>query len=150
MSTSDRNTEPQGGDGSTPEATEEEMAERSIPTLVSDIARQVPELVRKEIQLLRSEVSDRLSQAGRGIGEIAAAGVLLVCALLILLQALVVALASWVGPAWSAVIVGVATTLIALVLLQMGRKNLQATSLAPTRTTEQLRHDADMARDTMR
>jgi hypothetical protein len=124
--------------------------DRPIGSLISDLTQQVTDLVRKEVQLLRAEVSDKARQAGRGVGEIAAGGVCLLAALLILLQALVVALAELIGPAWAALAVGVGVALLGVLLLQMGQRSLKASHLAPERTSEQLRHDADMARDSLK
>lgn len=125
-------------------------AERSIGGLLSDLTQQVTDLVRQEIQLLRAEVSGKARQAGRGIGEIAAGAICLLAALMVLLQALVVALATWIGPAWAALAVGVAVALAGLILLQLGQRSLKATNLAPERSGEQLRHDAEMARKTLK
>ncbi|HMA13770.1 MAG: phage holin family protein, partial [Bacteroidota bacterium] len=56
------------------------------------------------------------------------------CALLILLQAVVIALSN-VLPAWAASLaVGVVLALIALVLIRVGSRNLRPSNLVPERT----------------
>ena len=50
-------------------------------------------LFRKEIQLARAETSEKIGQAGTAIASIAAGSILALAALLVLLQALVVAIA---------------------------------------------------------
>lgn len=123
---------------------------RSVPELLADLARGVPALVRQESQLLRSELSDKVTQIEVGIGSIVAGAVLLFAALLVLLEAVVIALTEVVGAGWAALIVGAAVAIIGAVLLMMGSNKMKASSLMPERTTNQLKQDRDLAKEQAR
>ena len=106
--------------------------ERSAPSLVGDLIGHVSELFRKEIQLLRAELSEKSTQAVVALGSIAAGLVVGLTALNVLAAALVVALERAGIPAgWSALIVGGVLAIIAFVLVRGGIAALKATNLAP-------------------
>jgi hypothetical protein len=66
---------------------------RSVPQLLSDLARELTTLFRKEGQLIRAELSEKTSQLAVGLGEMAAGAICLLVALNVLAGALVVAIA---------------------------------------------------------
>jgi drug/metabolite transporter (DMT)-like permease len=122
--------------------------DRSLRELFSDLTQSVTTLFRKEIELARAEISEKLSQAGVATGALAAGGILALAALIVLLQALVIALAELgLAPALSALIVGGVVAIIAFALIYKGMNDLKASSLAPTRTVEALRRDAHMVKE---
>ena len=123
---------------------------RSVPELLADLARSIPALVRQEIQLLRSELSDKVTHVQIGLGSIAAGAILLFAALLVLLQAIVIALTEFVGPGWASLIVGVVIAAIGAVLLKKGADQMSATNLMPNRTANQLKQDAELAKEQVR
>ena len=90
--------------------------DRSLKGLVADLGSNIATLFRKEIQLARAETAEKIGQAGTAVASIAAGGILALAALLVLLQALVVAIAeAGVPPAVAALIVGAVVALIAYV-----------------------------------
>jgi drug/metabolite transporter (DMT)-like permease len=122
--------------------------DRSLKELFGDLTQSVTTLFRKEIELARAETSEKLSQAGVAAGAIAAGGVLALAALIVLLQALVIALSELgLAPALSALIVGGVVAIIAFALIYKGMNDLKASNLAPTRTVEALRRDAHMVKE---
>jgi hypothetical protein len=123
---------------------------RSVPELLGDLARSVPALVRQEAQLLRSEMSDKLTQVEVGLGSVVAGGILLFAALLILLQAIVIALTEIMGPGWAALVVGLVVAVIGAVLLKKGADQMKVSNLMPERTTHQLKQDAELAKEQVR
>jgi Putative Actinobacterial Holin-X, holin superfamily III len=125
--------------------------DRSLKDLFGDLTHSVTTLFRKEIELARAETSEKLSQAGVAAGALAAGGVLALAALIVLLQALVIALSELgVAPALSALIVGGVVAIIAFALIYKGVNDLKASNLAPTRTVEALRRDAHMIKEQAR
>src|SRR5688500_7834631 len=91
--------------------------ERSTPGLMADLLDQVTQLLRKEVQLFRAEMSDKATQAVVAAGSILAAVVVAITALNVLAAALVAGLAkAGIPGAWSAVIVGVGLALIAFLM----------------------------------
>ena len=122
--------------------------DRSLKELLSDLTHSVTTLFRKEVELARAEISEKISQAGVAAGALAAGGILALAALIVLLQALVIALAELgLAPALSALIVGGVVAVIAFALIYKGMSDLKASSLAPTRTVEALRRDAHMVKE---
>jgi F0F1-type ATP synthase assembly protein I len=125
--------------------------ERSIPEIITDLLGQFPTLVRKETQLARAEISEKITQMGVGIALIAGGAVLLIPALVILLEAGVAALEqAGLDPAVSALIAGGGALLIGIVLLMVGISRLKAENLVPQKTIHRFQEDASMAKRQVR
>jgi len=99
--------------------------------------------LRKDIELAKREVSEKVKQAGVGAGMFAAAGILALCALGAFTAAAILALAI-VLPAWaSALIVGGVWALLALIVGLSGKRNLQnATPPIPKEAAQAVKDDA--------
>ena len=122
--------------------------DRSFKELFGDLTNSVSTLFRKEIELVRAEASEKVGQAAFAVGSIAGGAVLALAALIILLQALVIALTELgLAPALSALIVGGVVAIIAFILIYKGMNDLKGSSLAPTRTVDSLRRDAHMIKE---
>jgi drug/metabolite transporter (DMT)-like permease len=122
--------------------------ERSLKELLADLTNSVTTLFRKEIELARAELAEKFSDAGIAVGSLAAGGILALAALIVLLQALVIALTELgLAPGWASLIVGVVVAIIAFALIYKGMNDLKASNLAPTRTVEALRRDAHMVKE---
>ncbi len=123
----------------------------STMTVISRIAAGVPDLIRKEIQLLRAEMGEKLNQATTAIGLLAAAAIMALVALNVLAAALVAGVAELgVGAGWAALIVGGVIAIVALMMAKKGSNDLKASSLAPNRTMSSVRKDAEVARESVR
>lgn len=123
---------------------------KSVPDLVGDLFREGTELVRTEGKLIRSEISDKIRQVEVGGGSLAAGGICLLVALIILAQALVIALSEVIAPGWAALIVGVVIALIGVALLAKGKKDLNPSNLTPEHTAAQLRKDGQLVKEQTR
>ena len=122
--------------------------DRSFKELFGDLTNSVSTLFRKEVELARAEASEKIGQAGFAAGSIAGGAILALAALIVLLQALVIALAELgLAPALAALIVGGIVAIIAFALIYKGINDLKASSLAPTRTVDSLRQDAHMVKE---
>jgi putative superfamily III holin-X len=123
---------------------------RSVPEIFIDLINQATTLVRKESELARVEVSEKLSQIGSGLGLVIGGAVLVMPALVILLEAAVAGLqSSGMAPYWAAAIVGGGVLVIGLVLLAVGASRVKARNLVPNRTLEQFQRDASVAKQQM-
>lgn len=121
--------------------------ENSIGHLFSTLLHDVSLPVRQEIQLAKTEASEKVNQASRGAMSMVAGGVIAFAGFLFLLLAATYAL-SLALPAWAAaLIVGAAVTFVGGIMLAAGRSRLKAGNLAPERTMDSLREDAAMARN---
>lgn len=126
-------------------------ANRSVPDLLGDLVNQTSSLLRKEVQLARAEMGEKVSQVGASAGSIAIGGALLLAALMILLDAVVAGLVSLGLSVWlSSLIVGVVIAIIGYVLLRAGLNRLKAANLTPQRTATQLSRDAAVAKEQVR
>ena len=110
---------------------------------IEDALRTAGSLMRNEVDLARAEVSENMSRAAVALGLIAGALVIAMVALNVLAAALVAAIAeAGLDAGWAAVIVGAGLALIAFVLVAKGTNDLKLSSIAPTRTTRNVRRDA--------
>ncbi|KQT43059.1 hypothetical protein ASG43_16170 [Aureimonas sp. Leaf454] len=127
---------------------------KSIPDLLADLMREATDLFRSEGQLIRSELSDKLTQLQVGGGSIAAGAICLLVALLTLTAALVTAVSKIgepdIGPGWAALIVGAVIAVIGVLLLAKGKKDLEPSNLTPTRTARQLGEDGKLVKEQIR
>jgi hypothetical protein len=116
-------------------------AERSLSTLLSDLASETVELLRQELALFKAELQEKLSKAGIGAAAIAAAALIAFSGWLFLLLAAVFAL-DLVLPIWAAaLVVGALVVAIAGALALYGKSRLRADALTPERTMRSLRED---------
>ncbi|HEY9058723.1 MAG TPA: phage holin family protein [Aurantimonas sp.] len=123
---------------------------RSVPELLSDLLRETTDLFKTEGELIRSEISDKITQVEVGGGSIAAGAICLLVALFVLAQALIVALGELMGDAWAALLVGVVIAGIGVALLIKGRNDLSPSNLSPDRTARQLRKDGQLVKEQTR
>lgn len=119
--------------------------------LISDVMNHVSNLVRKEIDLARAELSENINRAAIAIGLLVGAIVVALVALHVLAAALVAGIADLgLDPGWAALIVGVALSAAALGMVLKGVRDLKMTSLAPSRTMKNMRRDAGAVSDTLK
>ncbi|HEX5046726.1 MAG TPA: phage holin family protein [Gammaproteobacteria bacterium] len=122
---------------------------RSAADLLRQLLADVTVLLRKELALAGSEISQSVDQAKRGAMSVATGGAVLYAGVLYLLGAVTFWLATKM-PAWTAaLIVGAVVTVIGAVMLQAGRKHVAASNLTPERTVDSLRKDKDAVRRQM-
>lgn len=120
---------------------------RSVPDLFGKLIHDISDLFRKESELIRAEISDKISQLGDGIGLIAAGGVCLLVALVVLTGALVAALGALIGAGWAALVVGIVLAIAGGMFVRQGTSNLAPKNLTPDRSTAQLRRDARVIKE---
>ncbi|MEP3669999.1 MAG: phage holin family protein, partial [Roseibium sp.] len=106
-------------------------------TLISDLFRQILQLLRGEVRLAKAEVQEKLATAKNGLALIAVALVLALPAIFILMFASVYALISaGLSPALAALSVGATGLLVAGLLTWLGLTKLSLEHLTPTRTLD--------------
>ena len=110
------------------------MSDVPLGQLVGELIGDLGQLVRQELRLVQAETAEKLRQAQSGVYAVVTGLLVAFCALLILLQAVVTALAKTM-PLWLASLsVGLVLALIALLLIRHGRNNLKAKNLIPERS----------------
>ncbi len=102
--------------------------------LLSNVTKDLSDLVRQEILLAKAEATQSAKQAGSGVGMLTGAAVAGHFVLLFLSIALWWVIGNATGRSWSALIVVVIWAIIAAVLASVGKKNLQKVRGLPQTT----------------
>jgi uncharacterized membrane protein YqjE len=107
--------------------------EETVGALVHRLSEQIPELVRSEMRLAQTELTEKGKRAGAGIGMFSAAGLLAHFGAAVLIVTAVVAL-DLVLPLWAACLIVAAALFLAAGLVALaGRREISAaTPVAPT------------------
>jgi uncharacterized membrane protein len=123
--------------------------ERSIGELFGQLTQDMTLLVRQEVQLARTEMSDKISRVTANLVSVGAGGFVAYLGGLALVGALILAIRDLanISLAWSALIVGAVLAIIGYVMLQKGLKELKRVDLAPRRTVETLKDDVQWAKE---
>ena len=119
----------------------------SLGRLFRDLADDISDLTRKEIELARTETMEKVANASKAVATMAAGGFIAYAGLLFLLAAAVLVIATWV-PYWlSAVIVGGVAVIVGLIMLQGGRSALQNTNITPEKTVDTMKENAQWVKE---
>jgi len=121
----------------------ERQEERSLGELFSELARQTSTLVRQEVELAKTEMTQKATNVGKDVGVIGVGGAIAYAGLLGIMAGLILVLGQLI-PLWlSALIVGVVFAGIGYIMIQRGISGLKHTSLTPTETIETLKEDKE-------
>ena len=124
--------------------------DRSLGELFSELAQETSTLVRQEVNLAKTEMSDKASRAGKHVGVLAAGGALAYAGLLAVLAG-IIALLNNVMPLWaSALLVGIVLAVVGYLLVRRGLDALKREDFTPRETIETLKEDQQWAKDQTR
>lgn len=126
--------------------------DKPIGALLQDAAGDISSIVRNEARLAQTEIKDNLHRATTGAISALLGAVVLIPALTLLLLALTYALDDYdVVPRWAAALIAaVVGAVIGAVLLARAKSALKPGALAPTRTAESLKQDAQLVKEQVR
>src|ERR1700712_256863 len=117
--------------------------DRSIGELLAELSRETSTLVRKEIELARTEIGAKAQKAAIDAGMVGGGGALIHAGVLVLLAAVVAGLTQLGMMPWlSALIVAAVTIIIGYVLVNRGVTNLRRVDVAPRQAIETLKENA--------
>jgi UPF0716 family protein affecting phage T7 exclusion len=116
-------------DGVFVSVTDRPKADRSLATLLTDLINQISLLIRQEGLLLRTEMIEAATRAGRGAALIAVGVIFALGGFLAL------------PPGLAAFVVAILALGIAVALLLVGKRQLNTDALMPRRTLNSLRED---------
>ena len=127
--------------------------ERSLGDLFSELAAETSTLVRQEVSLAQTELTQKATSVGKDVGFLVAGGAVGYTALLVILAAVVIgltqlisSLSGWqiITSAWvAAAIVGLVVGIVAYMLVTSALTKLKNTELTPRQTVETLKEDAE-------
>lgn len=120
--------------------------ERSIGEIVGSITTEFTTLVRKEVQLAKTELQQDAKNAGKGVGMFAGAGVAGHLFLICLSALLIIVIGGLIGYGWSALIVTALWGIVAAVLALRGKAELKKIPPPLEQTTITLKEDVQWAK----
>lgn len=115
---------------------ENPQGRESMGKLLSDLAAQSANLVRDEVALARQELREKLKSVESAAITIVAGAIIGLVALLSLSAAVILALAEYMRPWQSALIVGLGLAVTAAIIVTLGLSHLKRTRLKPEQTFE--------------
>lgn len=122
--------------------------DRSLGELFSELSRETTTLVRQEVTLAKTELTQKATQAGKDVGFLAVGGAIAYAGLLAFVAACILALNLIVHLWWlSALIIAIVVAVIGYAMVRKGLDNLRQGNLAPTHTLETLKQDARWAKE---
>lgn len=122
--------------------------EPSLGDLVMGLTDDITTLVRKEVDLAKTELQENVKEGAQAGGMIAAGGMVAYAGLLFVLAAAAIALGAWWDNyALGALVTGIVTGLIGWAVLNGGLNQLKEVSLVPKKAIDSLERDAEMAKE---
>ena len=119
---------------------------KSLGELFSDLSSDLSNLMRKEVQLAKTEMSENISRTVKNAILLVVAAIFVVFALFALIVAAIYGLSTIVAPWLAALIVAGALLVIAGALAMIGLSALKKASLAPKETVRTLQEDVQWAK----
>ena len=128
-----------------------ERDERSLGQILKDLSNETSTLLRQEVELAKTEMSEKASRMGTNLGSLAVGGAVLFLGALALLTAVISGLTSlldqfmdlnvavWLAP----LLVGIALAVIGYGLVKKALDTLKRESLTPRKTTESLQENKE-------
>ena len=116
--------------------------ERSIGDLFSELASETSTLIRQEMALAQTEMTQKATKAGKNVGYLAVGGAVGYAGLLAMVAGVIMGL-SYLIPAWiAALLVGAVIAIASYVLISSGLTALKNMDVKPTATVETIKEDA--------
>lgn len=121
--------------------------ELSLGALFTDLSSDLSTLVRQEIELARTETTEKVSKAVRSAGMLVVGGLVAYAGVIVVLIAIAILLGA-IMPYWlSALIVGVVVLIIGAVMANSGKNKLANLNVVPEKTVATLKEDARWAKE---
>jgi len=120
--------------------------EPSLGELFADLTREMTTLVRQELQLATTEISQKASTIGKNMAFLAVGGAIAYAGLLAVIAAIIMILGSFI-PWWlAALVVGLGVAGLGYILVQKGIAALKTIDMTPRRTITTLKEDVTWAK----
>ena len=121
--------------------------ERTLGEMFAELSRGTRTLVQQEMQLLRTEVTEKASHLAKSAGFIVGGGLIAYGGLLAMIAALILGLIALGLPPWlGALLVGVLIAVGGYLMIHTGLAALRPQELKPHQTIETLKEDAQWLR----
>ena len=125
--------------------------DRSLGQILRDLREETTQLLRQEVDLAKTEMSEKMSRLGTNLGSVATGGAVLFAGALVLLAALTLGLialfsqfmdrdvAMWLAP----LLVGGVLAFIGYGMVKKALQALKQEGIAPQRTTQSLKENKE-------
>jgi hypothetical protein len=122
--------------------------DRSLGELFAELASEIGTLVRQELRLAGTEMSQRLSGVGKHAGVLVAGAVIIHAGFLAIVAAIILGLID-LGLDWwlSALIVGLVLAVAGYALVNMSGKAIKNADILPRHTMESVREDQEWVKE---
>jgi hypothetical protein len=122
-------------------------SEPTLGDLFTSLTSDLTTLVRKEIDLARTETMEKVTGVTRNVVMIVAGGLVAYAGLIALIMAAIFllnhSLSLWV----SALIVGIVVVIIGVILLMAGKNSLSNMTVVPEKTVESMKENTEWAKE---
>jgi len=117
--------------------------DKGVVDLAGDALKEIATLLQTELQLLRAEISEKLTFTALSVALIGGGALLLMATIVLLLQAAIAGLIDYGFSSPVAILIVAAATLVAGAgLIWFGLNRLSLARLAPSKTLDQLQKDS--------
>lgn len=116
--------------------------ERSLGDLISELAGETGTLVRQEVALAQTELTQKAVKVGKNIDYLVAGGAVGYAGLLAIIAGIILILARFMSPWLAVIIVGVVIAVISYFLISKALTVLKNMELTPKQTVESIKEDA--------
>lgn len=124
--------------------------EPTLGELFATLTRETSTLVRKEMELAKTEMTEKATKAGKNVGFLAAGGFVAYAGLLAIIAGVILLLGQAISLWLSALIVGLLVAGGGYFLVQKGLAALKNADLVPHKTLETLKEDKEWAQEQIR
>jgi len=126
---------------------QEDLRDRPVGELMRELATETSTLVRQELELAKAEMSVKAKEGGKGAGFLGGAGVAGHLALISLTFTAIWLLDNWMPVELAALILTVVWGIVAAVLAQRGKKEMQSVDPKLETTQRTLKEDVQWAKE---
>lgn len=122
--------------------------EPTLGELVMGLTDDITTLVRKEVELAKTELQENIKEGATAGGMIAAGGMVAYAGVILVLIAIAIALGQWWDNLWLAtLVVGIVTLLLGWAIFNAGKGQLKDVSLVPRKTISSVNRDAKVVKE---
>jgi VIT1/CCC1 family predicted Fe2+/Mn2+ transporter len=124
--------------------------EKSLGQLFSELAVETRMLIRQEVDLAKTEMTQKATFVGKNVASAAAGALVLLMGALPLIAAVIIGLGHAIGYGFASLLVGVILVIVGAVLVMKAKNALAHGSLAPQQTTTQIKETTQWAKEQMK
>lgn len=124
--------------------------QRSLGQLFQELIAETRTLVRQEVALAKTELTDKASFVGKNAAMIAAGGLVVLMGALPVIAGIVIALGHKIGYATASFLVGILFVVVGAVIAMKAIGAMKKTPMAPQQTVAQVKETKTWAKEQMR